>query len=49
MHADKLKHFEKLLRDQLARSLENVRTDQAAALDSNDDGVKDSVHVARRR
>ena len=43
MDAQKLKHFEKLLLDQRARSLANVQTDEAAALESTDDGVKDSA------
>ena len=46
MDAEKLAHFKKILKEQLARHLENIKTDQAAALDPNDDGVKDSVDMS---
>jgi DnaK suppressor protein len=44
--AEKLKHFENLLLDQLRQYTEQIRTDQAAALEANDDGVKDSVDLS---
>ncbi|HEX8846148.1 MAG TPA: TraR/DksA family transcriptional regulator [Pyrinomonadaceae bacterium] len=46
MDADRLEHFRKLLLAELRRRTENVRGDQAAALDSVDDGVKDSVDMS---
>jgi DnaK suppressor protein len=46
MDAEKLAHFKKILKEQLARHLANIKTDQAAALDPNDDGVKDSVDMS---
>jgi DnaK suppressor protein len=44
--AEKLKHFESLLLNQLRQFTEQIRSDQAAALDANDDGVKDSVDLS---
>ena len=46
MNAERLKHFRHLLLDQLRQQTEQVRTDQAAALDFQDDGVKDSVDLS---
>ncbi|MEO6393445.1 MAG: TraR/DksA family transcriptional regulator [Pyrinomonadaceae bacterium] len=46
MEAEKLEHFRKILKAQLAKHLENIETDQAAALDPIDDGVKDSVDMS---
>jgi len=46
MDAEKLKHFRNLLLTQLRQNTEQVRTDQAAALDLFDDGVKDSVDLS---
>src|SRR6185436_1334606 len=46
MDAEKLKHFRKLLLAQLRQNTEQIRTDQAAALDLFDDGVKDSVDMS---
>ena len=46
MDAEKLKHFEGLLRNQLRQYTEQIRTDQAAALEGDDDGVKDSVDLS---
>ena len=46
MNAERLKHFRRLLLDQLRQQTEQVRTDQAAALDFQDDGVKDSVDLS---
>jgi DnaK suppressor protein len=44
--AEKLRHFRNLLIGQLRQHTEQVRTDQAAALDLYDDGVKDSVDLS---
>jgi DnaK suppressor protein len=44
--AEKLKHFENLLLNQLRQYTEQIRTDQAAALELYDDGVKDSVDLS---
>jgi len=46
MDAEKLEHFRKLLISQLRQNTEQVRTDQAAALEYYDDGVKDSVDLS---
>ena len=46
MDAEKLNHFRNLLLSQLRQNTEQVRTDQAAALDLYDDGVKDSVDLS---
>ena len=46
MDAEKLEHFRSLLLSQLRQHTEQVRTDQAAALDLYDDGVKDSVDLS---
>jgi len=46
MEANRLEHFRKLLLEQLGQHNENVRDDQAAALDSVDDSVKDSVDMS---
>jgi DnaK suppressor protein len=43
---EKLNHFRDLLIDQLRQHTEQVRTDQAAALELYDDGVKDSVDLS---
>src|SRR6185503_6305204 len=48
MDAEKLKHFRSLLLSQLRQNTEQVRTDQAAALELYDDGVKESVELALR-
>jgi len=44
--AQKLEHFRNLLINQLRQLTEQVRTDQAAALELYDDGVKDSVDLS---
>ena len=44
--AEKLKHFQNLLLTQLRQHTDQVRTDQAAALELYDDGVKDSVDLS---
>ncbi|HET6974893.1 MAG TPA: TraR/DksA family transcriptional regulator [Pyrinomonadaceae bacterium] len=46
MDAEKLNHFRNLLLTQLRQNTEQVRTDQAAALELYDDGVKDSVDLS---
>ena len=46
MDAEKLKHFKGLLLNQLRQFTEQIRTDQAAALEFYDDGVKDSVDLS---
>ena len=46
MDAEKLSHFRNLLIDQLRQHTEQVRTDQATALEYYDDGVKDSVDLS---
>jgi RNA polymerase-binding transcription factor len=46
MDAEKLKHFQHLLINQLRQETEQIRTDQAAALEFYDDGVKDSVDLS---
>ena len=46
MDAEKLKHFRSLLLNQLRQNTEQIRTDQAAALEFYDDGVKDSVDLS---
>ena len=46
MDAKRLEHFRKILLEQLPQHTENVREDQAAALDSADDNVKDSVDMS---
>ena len=46
MDAEKLEHFRNLLLIQLRQHTEQVRTDQAVALELYDDGVKDSVDLS---
>lgn len=46
MDAEKLKHFKTLLLNQLRQFTEQIRTDQATALELYDDGVKDSVDLS---
>jgi DnaK suppressor protein len=46
MDAERLEHFRKILLGQLRQQTELVRNDQAAALDMDDDGVKDSVDLS---
>jgi DnaK suppressor protein len=46
MNAQRLQHFRRLLLDQLRQQTDHVRTDQAAALELYDDGVKDSVDLS---
>jgi DnaK suppressor protein len=44
--AEKLNHFRDLLISQLRQHTEQIKTDQAAALEFYDDGVKDSVDLS---
>ena len=46
MDAKKLEHFRKILMEQLREHDNNVREDQADALEIADDGVKDSVDMS---
>jgi DnaK suppressor protein len=46
MDAQRLEHFRKILLDQLREHDEHIRAGQAAALESVDDGVKDSVDMS---
>jgi DnaK suppressor protein len=46
MDAKKLEHFRSILLTQLKQHTENVRGNQADALESVDDGVKDSVDMS---
>jgi DnaK suppressor protein len=46
MDAKKLEHFRSMLLKQLKQHTENVRGNQADALESIDDGVKDSVDMS---
>ena len=47
MDAKRVEHFRSMLQAQLRRHTENVRDDQAAALEAAaDDGVKDSVDMS---
>ena len=46
MDQKRLEHFRSILTELLREHTENVREDQAAALESVDDGVKDSVDMS---
>ncbi len=46
MQAEKREHFRLLLLDQLRRYTEQIRSDQAAALELNNEDVKDSVDLS---
>jgi DnaK suppressor protein len=46
MEAEKLEHFRKILLEQLREHDDNVRGDQADALEIADDGVKDSLDMS---
>jgi DnaK suppressor protein len=49
MDAKKLEHFRSVLLEQLRQHSDNVREDQAAALEAGaDDGVKDSVDMSQQ-
>lgn len=46
VQAEKREHFRQLLLDQLRRYTEQIRSDQAAALELNNEDVKDSVDLS---
>jgi DnaK suppressor protein len=46
MQPEQVAHFEQILRTQRDKHAENVRGDQAAALELADDGVKDTVDMS---
>ena len=46
MNAERLKHFRQILEEQLKEHTTKVSAEQAAALESDDDGVKDSVDLS---
>lgn len=46
MHPEKLAHFKQLLLSEIQGHADNVRGDQAAALELSDDGVKDTVDMS---
>jgi DnaK suppressor protein len=46
MDEKRLDHFRKILLEELRKRTENVRSEQATALEANDDGVKDSVDMS---
>jgi DnaK suppressor protein len=46
MDAEKIKHYRSMLLEQLKQHTENVRGEQANALEASDDGVKDSVDMS---
>ena len=46
MDADRLKHFRELLLAELRQHNNNVRSEQAAALEMSDDGVQDNVDLS---
>ena len=46
MQAEKRAHFRQLLLDQLRQYTEQIRSDQAAALELNNEDVKDSVDLS---
>ena len=46
MNSDRLEHFRKILQGQLRQHVAKVSSEQAAALESDDDGVKDSVDLS---
>lgn len=46
MEAEKVEHFRQILLKELRRHNQNVREDQATALESADDGVRDAVDMS---
>ena len=46
MDEKRLDYFRKVLLEELRKRTENVRMEQAAALEATDDGVKDSVDMS---
>jgi RNA polymerase-binding transcription factor DksA len=46
VNAERLEHFRQILKEQLRQHVAKVSEEQAAALESDDDGVKDSVDLS---
>jgi DnaK suppressor protein len=46
MDSEKLAHFRRRLIEELKQHTQHIRNEQAAALELNDDGVKDSVDMS---
>ena len=46
MQPERLAHFKQILLSQLQEHAEHVRSDQAAAIELSDDGVKDTVDMS---
>lgn len=46
MDKEKLEHFRGILTEELKRRSDNVREDQANALEASDDGVKDAADMS---
>ena len=46
MNAERLEHFRQILQEQLREHVAKVTAEQANALESDDDGVKDSVDLS---
>jgi DnaK suppressor protein len=46
VNSDRLEHFRKILQGQLRQHVAKISSEQAAALESDDDGVKDSVDLS---
>jgi DnaK suppressor protein len=46
MDKEKLEHFRGILMEELRRRTENVREEQANALEASDDGVKDAADMS---
>jgi len=46
VNSDRIEHFRKILQEQLRQHVAKVSSEQAAALESDDDGVKDSVDLS---
>jgi DnaK suppressor protein len=46
MQPERLAHFKEILLAQLREHADNIRNDQAAALELSDDGVKDSMDLS---
>ncbi|HSB27672.1 MAG TPA: TraR/DksA family transcriptional regulator [Pyrinomonadaceae bacterium] len=46
MNSERLEHFRQILQEQLRQHVAKVSAEQAAALESDDDGVKDSVDLS---
>ncbi len=46
VNSERLEHFRQILQEQLRQHIAKVSEEQAAALESDDDGVKDSVDLS---